>query len=222
MTQTEDRPGVKETIRKLGRCIELVSMDPHFHEITVGLFLKGQVLTVWSYSMIEGTAGRLEQIRDRVVALGGFEKVPGTHNQAEVPRGAILMRPLRFLFKEAVEREPSQLPSGPIEAPDNKSTFRFRVEGGQQSEAYVYHVTAIGEGQRAEARVKAVVGGFMRYGECLRVTETSFRFPDGQRHDGYVRLLLPYARNVSAVETMLAAEELEGQMTTQTLGFSQT
>jgi hypothetical protein len=34
-------------------------------------------------------------------------------------------------------------------------------------------------------------------------------------------LILPLARNVSAVESQLAASELEGQMTTQTLGFSQ-
>jgi hypothetical protein len=221
MTQTQQRAGVKDTIKRLGRCIELVSMDPHFNDITVGLFLKGRVLTVWSYSSVPGTPGRLEQIRDRVVALGGFKKVPGSPNQAELSEGDILMRPLRFLFKEAVEKQ-SQPPTGPIEANDNKSTLTFRVEGGQQDGAYVYKVLALGNAERAEARIKAVVGGFMRYGECQRLAEDTFRFPDGERRDGYVRLLLPYARNVSAVETMLAAEELEGQMTVQTLGFSQT
>ena len=99
--------------------------------------------------------------------------------------------------------------------------FEYVVEGSQQPEAYVYTVSARGNAERAEFRIKAAVGGFMRYGECVRVTPESFRFPDGQQHDGFVRLLLPYARNVSAVERMLEAEDMEGQMTTQTLGFSQ-
>jgi hypothetical protein len=37
-----------------------------------------------------------------------------------------------------------------------------------------------------------------------------------------MRVLLPYSRNISSVETMMAAEALRSQMTTNTLGFSQT
>jgi hypothetical protein len=35
-----------------------------------------------------------------------------------------------------------------------------------------------------------------------------------------MRLVLPYSRNISAVETMMDAEALRGQMTTGTLGFT--
>ncbi|SVA71640.1 uncharacterized protein METZ01_LOCUS124494, partial [marine metagenome] len=35
------------------------------------------------------------------------------------------------------------------------------------------------------------------------------------------RLILPLARNVSAVEAKLEQDELAGQMNTQTLGFAQ-
>lgn len=224
MTQAKQRSGagVRETIKRLGGCIELISMDPHFNDITVGLFLKGRVLTVWSYSSIPGAQDRLTQIRDRMVVLGDLKARDGSDTQAEVPSGDILTQPMKFMFREAVEKDPDQFPSGPMEAADNKSTLTFVVEGGQQPDGYVYTVTARGNAERAEARVKAAVGGFMRYGECVRVTPESFRFPDGQRHDGFVRLLLPYARNVSAVERMLEAEDMEGQMTTQTLGFSST
>lgn len=199
----------------------MISMDPHFHEISVGLFLNNETLTVWSYSQVPGTQERLQQIRDRVVALGDLEAVEGSDTQARIDPGSVLMKPLRFLFKESVERDPAEIPSGPIEAADNKSTLTFRVTGEQAGDEYVYTVNAIGEAPRAEFRVKAAVGGFMRYGECIRVTPTQFKFPDGKKHDGFARLLLPYARNVSAVENMLAAEEMTGQMTTQTLGFSQ-
>jgi hypothetical protein len=222
MTQATDKPKVRETIKRLGQCIELISMDPHFHDITVGLFLKDRLLTIWSYSPVPGTDERIRTIRDRLVALGDLATVDGTTNQASVPSGDILLQPLKFAFREAVEKEPDELPSGPMEVPDNKSNLTFSVTGEDKSGVYVYTVTTNGDSPRADARVKAAVGGFMRYGECERVTPESFRFPDGQQHDGFVRLLLPYARNVSAVERMLAAEESEGQMTTQTLGFSQT
>ena len=65
------------------------------------------------------------------------------------------------------------------------------------------------------------MGGFLKYGECLKNDIDSFIFPDAKKHDVYVRILLPYARNVSAVENMLSASDQAGQMTTQSLGFSQ-
>ena len=58
MTQATQKPGVKETIKRLGGCIELISMDPHFKNISVGLFLKDRTLTVWSYSTIPGVDTR--------------------------------------------------------------------------------------------------------------------------------------------------------------------
>ena len=96
------------------------------------------------------------------------------------------------------------------------------MTGSQSDDKYVYTVTAEGEAPRPQSRIRAVVGGYMRYGECERVAPDSFVFPDNVRHDEMARVLLPFARNVSAIENMLASEELAGQMTTQTLGFSQT
>ena len=47
-------------------------------------------------------------------------------------------------------------------------------------------------------------------------------FSDVKKYNKFVKLLLPYARNVSAVENMLSESDSVGQMNTQTLGFSQT
>ena len=44
----------KDVISKYGRCLELISMDPYFNDVTVGLFFKEPLLTVHSYSKIEG------------------------------------------------------------------------------------------------------------------------------------------------------------------------
>jgi hypothetical protein len=65
-----------------------------------------------------------------------------------------------------------------------------------------------------------VIAGFMKYGEMEKVGETDVAFPCGQRHDELLRLVLPYSRNISAVESMMEAEAERGQMTTSTLGFS--
>ena len=45
MTQTKAPPTVKDIVKKLGRCLELVSMDPHFHDVTVGLYYRGNHVT---------------------------------------------------------------------------------------------------------------------------------------------------------------------------------
>ncbi len=67
-----------------------------------------------------------------------------------------------------------------------------------------------------------IVAGFVRYGEMDRVSDTEVAFPCGRLHEELVRILLPYSRNVSAFESMMAEEALRGQMTTGTLGFSST
>ena len=63
---------VSEVKKKFGKCLELVSMDPNFHNISVGLFMKNNILTVWSYSRKEGIENRLNIIRDKMVDFGGL------------------------------------------------------------------------------------------------------------------------------------------------------
>ena len=51
-----------------------------------------------------------------------------------------------------------------------------------------------------------VVAGFMRYGEMEKVGDTEVAFSCGWQHDELMRLLLPYSRNISAVESMLRGQ----------------
>jgi hypothetical protein len=67
-----------------------------------------------------------------------------------------------------------------------------------------------------------VVAGFVRYGEMEKVGDAEVAFPCGQRHDRLMGILMPYSRNISAVEDMMEADAMRGQMTTNTLGFSAT
>ena len=222
MPTVTEQPRIAEQIEKLGHCIELVSIDPHFHDVTVGLFIKEGLMTIWSFSKHDGIADRIEQIRDRCTRLGDVVAIGGTTDQLRLTSDLYLDRALRFMFTAAVEKDPErELPSGRITAPDTKTKLTFVIEGAEEDGKHVYTISAEGKSNQAEMRVRATVGGFVRYSDCERVAKNKFAFPDGKRYDSFARLILPLARNVSAVESQLAASELEGQMTTQTLGFSQ-
>ena len=213
---------ITEKVAKLGHCIELVSLDPHFHEVSIGLFVKNGLLTISSYSVLDGIDARIEQIRDRCVLLGDVEPVEGTTDQLQLISDLYLDRALRFMFIAAVEKDPSaELPTGRITAPDTKTKLTFVIEGAMEDGKYVYTVSAEGQVERAEMRIRAAVGGFIRYSDCERVDKNKFSFPDGKKYDNFARLILPLARNVSAVEAQLEQDEMAGQMNTQTLGFSQ-
>ena len=222
MSPTAERPSIADRVKELGNCIELVSIDPHFHNISVGLFIKKGVLTVYTFSTVDGVDARIEKIRDRCVLLGDVEAVEGTTNQLRLPSDLQLDRALRFMFIAAVEKDPNvELPAGRITAPDTKTKLTFVVKGAEHDDQYVYTVSAEGEAERASMRIRAAVGGFIRYAGCTRVDKDKFAFPDGRRYDKFARLILPLARNISAVEAQLEQEEMTGQMNTQTLGFAQ-
>jgi hypothetical protein len=213
---------VVEQVKKIGSCIELVSLDPHFHDVTIGLFIKDRLMTISSYSTIDGIDKRIEQIRDRCVLLGDVEPVEGTTDQLRLISDLYLDRALRFMFTAAVEKDPTrELPTGRITAPDTKTKLMFVIEGAEEDGKHVYTVSTEGENERAEMRVRAAVGGFIRYSGCERVDKNKFAFPDGKKYDNFARLILPLARNVSAVEAQLEQDEMAGQMNTQTLGFAQ-
>lgn len=213
---------VAEKIKRLGNCIELVSIDPHFNDVSVGLFIKDGLMTISSYSTIDGIDDRIEQIRDRCTVLGDVEAVEGTTDQLRLISNLYLDRALRFMFIAAVEKDPAlEPPSGRITAPDTKTKLTFIVEGAEEAGQYVYTVSTEGEAERAHMRVRAAVGGYIRYSDCVRVDKNKFSFPDGKKYDNFARLILPLARNVSAVEAQLEQDEMAGQMNTQTLGFAQ-
>jgi hypothetical protein len=211
-----------EVIEKYGQCLDLIGIDPHFREITVGLYLKDDIATIWSFSVLEGVDERIRQIRDLFVTRGGLSPVEGVHNQARFTCGVFHAKPMRFLLRNAVEKDPAlPTPDGRITVKDIKSPVTFVVTPSEEGGRWVYTVTAEGESPRAEARVKAVVGGFMRYGDMERIEPTRGSFSCGARHDELLRLLLPSARNVSGSRDAMAAEDMRGQLTTQTLGYSQ-
>ena len=210
-----------EVLDKYGHCLELVPMDPNFESISVGLYVKDGVCTIWTFSSKAGVSSRIEQIRDQLVALGGMEAIEGTTNQARFGCGGLHERPIKFLMSQAVGKAPDFAPpQGEMSIKDSRSPLTIKVTGSQRDDAYVYTVSVEGDAPNPAVRLRMVVAGFLRYGEMNKVGDTEVAFPCGQRHDALMRLLLPYSRNISSVEGMMAAEALRGQMTTGTLGFT--
>jgi hypothetical protein len=222
MPPSAQQSRVAKEVARLGSCIELVSLDPHFHDVSVGLFIKNGIMTISSYSTIDGIDVRIEKIRDRCVDLGDVEAVEGTTDQLRLISDLQLDRALKFMFTFAVEKDPSsEAPSGRITTQDTKTKLLFVLDGAELDGKYVYTVSTEGESEKANMRIRAVVGGFIRYSGCERIDKDKFAFPDGKKYDNFARLVLPLARNVSAVEAQLEQEEMAGQMNTQTLGFAQ-
>ena len=216
-----------EVMERFGQCLELVPLDRRFHDISVGLYVKGEVCTIWTYSRREGVEERVREIRDQLIALGGMQAVEGTENQVRFPCGHLHQRTLRFVMSQAVGKAPDYAPpQGELSIQDSKSALTIHVHPaaitkGDDGPA-VYEVSLQGDARNATMRLRMVLAGFSRYGEMEQVGESGVAFACGMPHDALMRVLLPYSRNISSVETMMEAEALRGQMTTGTLGFSQT
>ena len=219
MTAAERRPRVTEVLERYGRCLELVPIDPNFHDISVALYERDGIAAVWSFSLREGVEDRLRQIRDQLAALGDMAPVEGTHNRLRPPCGVIHHRPLKFLMMQAVEKDPGFTHSeGPVK--DLRSDMMLSFESSETDGRTVYHVKGEGEARNPAGRLRAIASGFLRYGEMVRAGDGGVAFSCGARHDPLMRLLLPYARNVSGTQDMLETDALRGQMTTGTLGFT--
>ena len=215
------RGRVAQKIAEIGSCLELVPTDPHFGGVSVGLYVKDGVCTVWSFSHAAGVGERLRAIRDQMVRLGGVEPVDGSGNQFVFPCGMIHVRPVKFLLTQAVTKSPDFVhPEGPMRIKDSKSALMLTVTAIEGEDSFAYQVSGEGETRNPALRLRMVVAGFVRYGEMEKVGDTEVAFHCGQSHDELVRLIIPYSRNISAVESMLEAESMRGQMTTSTLGFT--
>ena len=216
--EAKERVRVVDVIDRYGWNIEMVTMDPHFHEITVGLYVKEGTFTVWTFSQKPGVEDRVLKIRDQLVALGGMAPVEGTHNQTTFSCGQGHGRPVKFLVMLAVEKDPGYtVPEGGIK--DLRSPLMLDLEASEVDGRWVYRVTAEGEAPNPEARLRAVTSGFVRYGEMEKAGD-GISFPCRERHDKLASLVLPYARNVTQVEEMLEADAQRTQMTTSTMGFT--
>lgn len=199
----------------IGRRIELVPIDPHFHDITIGLYCQqtvdattgkaSPVFCVHTYSRISGVAERIEDIRQAMQTLGGMLKTDDgllyfpCHNGHEAA--------CRRVFLEACKLAPGIFAEPrPLNILDKKSQLTIKVDSTGEG---VYRVSAEGEGRGAARRISAIAGGLMKLGEMGSI-ETDDKdtvvFDCAASHDALIGLLLTRAPNVRVV---LREEEME-------------
>lgn len=210
-----------EVIERFGRCLELIPIDNHFHKVSVSLYLKDNIYTVWSFSDKAGIENRLLEVRNQIVTVGGLSPIAETSNQAKFDCEDVHHRPIKFVAAQAVNKPPDYTPPhGSLSIKDSKTELTIQVAGAEENNAWIYSVSVNGDAKKPAIRLRMIIAGFIRYGEMEKLSDTKIMFACRQRHDELIRILLPYSRNISSVESMISAEALRGQMTTGTLGFT--
>ncbi len=189
----------------IGRRIELVPMDPHFNDITIGLYrqnvnhgINTPAFLVHTYSCISGAAERIDAVVESMQILGGMLKNPD--GLVHFPCNHAHEAACRRVFLEACKLAPdTPAEPRPLNILDKKSKLMVTVRSTGKG---VYQVTAEGEGRSAARRISAIAGGLAKLGEMESV-ETDNRdtvaFACQQSHDALVGLLLMRAPNVRIV-----------------------
>ena len=206
----------------IGRRIELIPIDPHFHDITIGLYRQQIVdaitgkaspaFWVHTYSHIAGAAERIEGVREAMQILGGM--LSTADGLLYFPCKHAHEAACRRVFLEACKLAPNTpVEPRPLKILDKKSQLTITVESIGNG---IYRVTAEGEGRGAARRVSAIAGGLMKLGEMESLetdTKDTVAFSCGQSHDALVGLLLTRAPNVRVVLREAEMDATRGVLT---------
>ena len=189
-------------IAELGRRIELVSMDPHFHDISISLYQRpsagsGPEFLVHSYTGRDGAAERIGFVARAMRTLGGMEAAAEPH-AVRFPCGAEHGRACKRVFIEACKVTPgTALEARPLSIYDKKCAHTIEVSGTGEGE---YRLSAEDRDEATEHRISAIGGGLMKLAEIRALSDGQDRvaFDCGHAHDALVGLLLVRALNVRA------------------------
>ena len=188
-------------VTDIGSRIELVSMDPHFKDITIALYeQEGDGDTpsrflVQTYSQKEGASARIDFIAQAMAILGGVDVTSDGDSTIAFPCGSIHFAAVKRLFLESCKIPSDQPPAAkPLKIFDKKADAEVSVvsEGNGQ-----YRVTTEESNDKVARRVGAIAAGLVKLGEMEAIDDgSSIRFACGHDHDLLIGLLLPRAINV--------------------------
>ena len=197
-----------QRIVDIGRRIELIPIDPHFHDITIGLYRQHIIdattgndfpaFLVHTYSQITGATERIEEVAQTMQTLGGMLKTP--EGLLYFPCKNIHEAACRRVFLEACKlASNTHTEPRPLNILDRKSQLTITVDSTGDG---IYRVNADGEGRGAARRISAIAGGLMKLGEMETVetdNKDTVAFACRQSHDALIGLLLIRAPNVRIV-----------------------
>lgn len=192
----------------IGRRIELIPIDPHFHDITIGLYRQQisdattgtefPAFLIHTYSQIAGAPERIEGIAEAMQILGGMLKT--SEGLLYFPCKNLHEAACRRVFLEACKLAPNtDTESSPLNILDKKSQLTMTVDSMGNG---IYKVRATGEGRGAARRISAIAGGLMKLGEMESIetdAKDTVGFGCGVSHDALIGLLLIRAPNVRVI-----------------------
>lgn len=204
------------SIVNIGRRVELVPIDPHFKDITIGLYLQQidnrAIYRVHTYSRLDGAATRIQEVVQSMRTLGGMQET--SEGLLYFPCGEKHEAACRRVFLEACKIPSDSSPEPrPLKILDKKSQLTITVDSVGKS---IYRVTSNGEGRSAERRVTAIAGGLKKLGEmdaCSENPDDSVAFSCGHSHDPLIGLLLVRAPNVRVILREEEANASRGMLT---------
>lgn len=194
----------------IGRRIELVSMDPHFHDISIGLYVQSRdgkpAYLVHTYSGKDGAKGRIDFVANTMTTLGGL--VLGDDGLLRFPCGDGHELAAKRLFLDSCKvATGSDVTAHPLHIHDKKSDSRVSIASLGNGE---YRLQIDSDSEDSVRRLAAIARGLAKLGEMQTSEEQidKVAFGCGHAHDALVGLLLIRAPNVRAamreVEIMAA------------------
>lgn len=191
--------GMGQTL-ELGRRVELLSMDPHCHDISLGLYRQetgGKCgYLIHTYNTHPDAKPRVEAIRKGLVEMAGMVVTGEQSELVAFPCGARHEKAVRRTFLEVCKNPNSEIgDSLPLVRPDKKAAceLTIRLEG-----AGTYRMTAPDGAEMGPRRCQAVARGFAKL--CEMVVDESdpviVSFDCGCDHDELMGSLFFRAQNV--------------------------
>lgn len=186
-------------IGNIGRRVELVSMDRHFHDISIGLYQQhqdsGPEFLVKTYSTVGGAQKRTDSVLRAMEILGGMKMVAGENCLRHTCQNTHAAATKR-LFLEACKVSPTENISV-----RSLSIFDKKSDGdvvAVSMSAGRYHLNVEPDTEKARTRRGAITAGLVKLAELEWINEESGEvvFSCGHSHDELIGLLLPRALNV--------------------------
>ena len=150
--------------RDMGRRVELVSMDPHFHDITLGLYRQDRAgrpqYLVHTYSGLPGAASG-GNLSPKLRRFSGARSESRTGCSFRAGRRIKLPPGVCFLIPAS--RRPGQSPphglSSILDKKSGRNIVVTKLTGG------IYQIAADGPEEGKAARLDAIVAGLRKLGE---------------------------------------------------------
>lgn len=184
----------------IGKRIELVSMDAHFHDISIALYEQEQqgkpAYLVHTYSHKDGADKRIASVVNIMETFGGLES--DDDGLLRFPCGQKHELAIKRLFLDSCKVDPhTDVTAHPMRIHDKKSGCDVTVDSVGNGE---YRLSIEGNPDDAARRITAIARGLAKLGEMQTYDEqlNKVAFGCGQSHDALVGLLLIRAPNVRA------------------------